>query len=73
MIMLYEMVGRIRTVRIMVTSVSMMGMTMPQTTQNKLMTHHHHHLLMHDEMARMVRTVAMMKNKMMAVVVMWKL
>jgi hypothetical protein len=55
------MVGRIRTVRIL-------------TTQNKLMTHHHHHhhLFMH-EMVRMVRTVAMMKNKMMAVVVMWKL
>ena len=57
MIMLYEMVGRIRTVRILVTSVSMMVTTMPQTTQNKLMTHHHHHHLLMHEMARMVRTV----------------
>ena len=73
MIMLHKMVRRIRTVRILVTSVSMMVTTMPQTTQNKLMTYyHHHHHSMHD-MARMVRTVAMMKNKMTVVVVMWKL
>jgi hypothetical protein len=67
------MVRRIRTVRILVTSVSLMETTMPQTTQNKLMTHHHHHYHLMHEMERMVRTVAMMKNKMMAVVVMWKL
>jgi hypothetical protein len=57
MIMLHETVRRIRTVRILVTSVSMVGTTIPQTTQNTLMTHQYLHLIMH-EMARMVRTVA---------------
>ena len=43
------------------TSVSMMGTTMHQMTQNKVMTHHHH--LMHKtvRMARTTMTVATMK------------
>ena len=52
MIMLHETVKRIRTVRILVTSVSMMGMIMPQTAQNNVKNHHHCHYSMYEMVKR---------------------
>ena len=70
--MIMQTVSGIKKTLILVTSVSMMGTTMPQMTQNNLIIHHHSM----DEtmrMAKTARTGAQMVSMMMAVYVMMRM